>query len=525
VLGSSRVQSAAQERPTRASFSWSLSPRFGLDADGDGFIEIENTPEYTHNWGAGSCPGDCPEIRLSVDLTANPDPTDIGLPESGFVTYEWRISGPAGAGTFHRNQPEITLLLPEGSHEIDLRVVVQLPWGTVKLRSRGSVLVDDILVVAIGDSYPSGEGSPDAPLMEGAATWADASDPDVLDSHAFAHRSTVGWPARLALALEDADLQTSVTFVDLATSGARIDRGLLRPRSDPALPAQLDELERIAQDRPIDFLLLQVGGNDVGFSRIIRSLVEADPLFNPFCYEVIVENVWAATGDGVWDRDTRITYNMPFDFGCRSVAGTSSVLPGLDGLDQAFDRLADRLEGLVIDRVVLAEYPNPTGGDPDGGRCDEIVGDVTTPFTFHEVDEQEQADAVEHLLIPLNRSLSAAADRHDWTWVGGVADSFARGHGYCAPWPDYGYPDEYEKAPLIFRSRSDFPTGWYRPPGRYGVTVPLNEGSVSWYRTAGQSATLQGPTPRFLTSGTLHPNELGHDVIARLVLDAITSDG
>jgi hypothetical protein len=52
----------------------------------------------------------------------------------------------------------------------------------------------------------------------------------------------------------------------------------------------------------------------------------------------------------------------------------------------------------------------------------------------------------------------------------------------------------------------------------------LTRGDVSWYRTASQSAALQGPTPRFLTAGTLHPNELGHAAIARLALTVLASD-
>jgi hypothetical protein len=119
--------------------------------------------------------------------------------------------------------------------------------------------------------------------------------------------------------------------------------------------------------------------------------------------------------------------------------------------------------------------------------------------------------------------LQDAASNNGWTWVGGVATAYSLGHGYCAPWPNYGYPDEFEASPLLFKQRLDFPEGWYRPPGRFQSSRLLNEGQVSWYRTAGQSAALQGPSPRFLTSGTLHPNELGHAAIALTVLSAITA--
>lgn len=513
---------SAQEAPTRVSFAWTMDPRFGLDVDGDGLIEVENTPEYTHNRAPGSCPGACPEILLGVALTAAPSAADLGLPATGFVSYEWRISGPRGAGTYHRTTPYLTLLLPEGDHKVELRVRVRLPWRDMTIGAQDTIEVDDLLIVAIGDSYASGEGSPDLRLADGMAHWADASDPSVLASHAAAHRSTVAWPARVALALEDATRTTSVTFVDLAASGARIDRGLLEARANPDIPAQLDDLTRIVQDRKIDILLVQIGGNDVGFSRVIRALVAADPLLNPICYEVMVDNVWASADDGVWDRGTRVTYDPPFDFGCEPVAGTTKVIPGFDGLDGSLQRLAAGLEPLSIESVFLMEYPDPTGSTADGATCAEIVGDVTPPFGFHEVDEQEQAAGVERLLDPLNRSLESGAATHGWFWVGGVADDFTRGHGYCAPWPDYGYPDEFAKSAALFRNRLDFPEGWYRPPARFGAPLLLNRGTTSWYRTAAQSATLQGPTPRYLTPGTLHPNELGHAAMARRMLAVIS---
>jgi lysophospholipase L1-like esterase len=331
----------------------------------------------------------------------------------------------------------------------------------------------------------------------------------------------VAWPVRVALALEDASPRTSVTFINLTSSGARIDRGVVGERTQPPLPAQLEALDAIVHERTVDLVLLQVGGNDVGFSRLIRALVDADPQLDPLCYEVMLDNVWAAVADGGWDRDVSIRYRPPFRFTCESTGTDGAVIPGLTGLPGAFRRLASALDPFDPERVVLMEYPDPTGSPAPGELCQEIVGDVTPPFTFHEVDEREQASGVTRLLDPLNATLADIAATYDWTFVGGVASSFAAGHGYCAPWPDYGYPDWFERSPLVFQQRLDAPEGWYRPPGRYGSPLLLNPGVVSWYRTAAQSAVLQGPVPRFLTAGTLHPNEQGHLALARLVLDAL----
>ena len=524
VLGAGTPAGEAQPAVpsgTRASFSYRMDPRFGLDADGDGRIEIENTHEYAHNRQGGSCPGECPAPRFRVHLTASPTADDVdGDP---VVSYEWRLEGPDGPGTYFRSGPDLTLLLPEGRHSVDLRVLVVSGRDSVTLRARGDVVVDDLLVVALGDSYPSGEGSPDVPRGDGdEALWADASDPLVEETHAVAHRSTVGWPARLALALEIGDPTTSVTFVNLAASGASIDRGLLGERSVVELPAQVDEMERIAGDRRIDLLVMQVGGNDIGFSQVVRELVDADPLLDPICYEAMLDNVWESVVDGRWDRDVSLGYDPPLGIACRQTGGEGDpALPGLEGLDDAFGRLASALADIDVGEIVLVEYPDPTGSSFEGDTCEEIVGDATAPLGFHEVDTEEQAAGRMRVLGPLNVTLARVAGDHGWTFVGNVASSFFAGHGYCAPWPDYGYPDRFEDAPLIFKSRLSEPSGWYRPPGRHGPPMVLNRGPVSWYRTAAQSSALQGPSPRFLTAGTMHPNELGHMAIARLVLAAL----
>ncbi|NIS31284.1 MAG: hypothetical protein GWO04_15670, partial [Actinobacteria bacterium] len=144
---------------------------------------------------------------------------------------------------------------------------------------------------------------------------------------------------RVALGLEDGSAETSVTFVNLTSSGSRIDRGVLGPRSDLDLPAQVDQLGEIVQSRGVDLVLLQVGGNDVGFSHLIRALVDADPQLDPICYEVMVANAWAAVEDGIWDRGARVRYRPPFSFSCEATGGSSPSLAGLGGLGGAFGRL------------------------------------------------------------------------------------------------------------------------------------------------------------------------------------------
>src|SRR5206468_12102716 len=99
-------------------------------------------------------------------------------------------------------------------------------------------------------------------------------------------------PALAAKAIEKADPHTSVTFVSVACSGATIANllGEYNGRefgpADRPLPAQIEQVRRLlcpsansrdclgpfphAELRHIDALLINVGGNDVGFGDMIE---------------------------------------------------------------------------------------------------------------------------------------------------------------------------------------------------------------------------------------------------------------
>jgi lysophospholipase L1-like esterase len=509
-------------------FDWSMPDRFGVDEDADGLIDVPNTTEYVHNRRPGSCPAGCGRPLFDVIVDASSSSATLGGEALPIVVYRWALELDGGEDplVYIRATPQLHLLLPEGDHRLSLTVTARLPWGSASARSTRNLPVEDVLIVALGDSYASGEGNPEvARGSQAAATWADGVG-ESQEAHAAAHRSTLAWPAQVALALERSDPRSSVTFVMLADSGATVDDGLINgPGGAPA--SQVAQAARLVADRRVDTVLLSIGGNDVGFSHLIRGLVDADRLFDPICYSVDVANVWASIEDGDWNRASSIEYRIdrPWEIGCRSVhRGDEPPVVGMRGLPAALDRAADAIAALLAPHAVyLAEYPDPSGlqRDGDAGTCGEIVGDTTPPFRFHEIDRAEQEEGRLRVLEPLNRALQDAAGRHGWVYVDGIAEAFRNGHGYCADWPDYGYPEEYTSRPGFLTSRLDYPEGWFRNPGVTGVPVPDFAGTVSWYRSAAQSAALQGPDARYATAGTLHPNELGHRAIAEIALTSL----
>jgi hypothetical protein len=245
-------------------------------------------------------------------------------------------------------------------------VTVKLSSGRVI--SEPAVAVDDVLVVALGDSFSSGEGNPDLPVKfsrRGSLEYGRIHDTPVMSSSlktarlpeagldkavtsllprreiesdlagnvpdqataefenqfwkksakwlsADCHRSQYGYPVRVALQLSLEDRHRAITFVHLGCSGAEVTDGLLGQMdaregvsATQKVKAQLAQLAdllcrkdsprnmrtfmlpvfdpgnensyqqpftfsscRGKLKRPIDIMLLSIGGNDVGFSAL-----------------------------------------------------------------------------------------------------------------------------------------------------------------------------------------------------------------------------------------------------------------
>jgi len=102
-----------------------------------------------------------------------------------------------------------------------------------------------IYVAALGDSYSSGEGNPP------------------FSANQVCHRSFSAWPYLLS----NQHYRFDVYQKNLACSGATVDdlttvyRGQL---------AQADELKQLAQSKPLNIVMVTIGGNDVGFRPVIE---------------------------------------------------------------------------------------------------------------------------------------------------------------------------------------------------------------------------------------------------------------
>ena len=121
------------------------------------------------------------------------------------------------------------------------------------------------LIVSVGDSVASGEGNP----ASSGRRWL---------RPARCHRAEVSGQRIAAAELIGANPDSGLRFISYACSGATIDHGLLgafRPRRfEPAEPPQLDRVDDLTPRGSIDALMISIGANDIGFSKIFTFCAE-----------------------------------------------------------------------------------------------------------------------------------------------------------------------------------------------------------------------------------------------------------
>jgi hypothetical protein len=416
-----------------ARFDWDMGNRFGNDRNGDGLIDYDYSDEYIN-----------PPNGFAVHFDGC---FSRGI-ESRISSYQWRIEGNGilveRTETYcYMRQP---VSLPLGNYSVTLTVTTA---GGLSNNSTKTVPVKDILIVSIGDSYASGEGNPDKPQR--FSWWGGVSEGPKWEDR-ICHRSANAGPAKAALELERSDHRTSVTFLSYACSGATINSGLIG-RDEGIEPQGIDrnndglyddyirldpQTWQVARDicrattnmsdpvclndgRTIDYLLISVGGEDIGFTEIIfKCALDIDCYNDP----VFVSNIAA-----------------------RFVS-----LPNL------YFELAHHIQTrFKASNILITEYPDPTH-DERGNYCTTMLGAMNYLSIRW---------AYENIITRLNQEVHAAAERHNWTYVGGIA-SDSKTHGYCA-------------------------------------------GDQRWFRTISDSRVIQGPfCCPWESKGTMHPNIEGH---------------
>ncbi|KAI6189966.1 hypothetical protein M3Y97_00065600 [Aphelenchoides bicaudatus] len=233
----------------------------------------------------------------------------------------------------------------------------------------------DYWVVAVGDSFSSGEGNPDKAKNEtiaGRADWLSEK----------CHRSKKSWPYKIyEKLLHYTRNRFAVHFTFLACTGASIDSGLL-----PIL-SQLDTVEAIRKlnGNGPELLMLSAGGNDVGFTSVINQLLHKRSL-----------------------SASRITLRLLF-------------------VEQQLRRLAKRLKDEIKpSQVIIPTYFQFANNEE--GKLDTKCADLA------QMTKRDLRFAESRILQRLNEMIETKAHEYGWTAIPEVTELFDKA-GLCAKNP------------------------------------------------------------------------------------------
>ncbi len=471
-----------------AAFDWRMQDRFGLDENNNGRIDL-NLNHYYANPGA-----------FNTTFTAS---------SPGGVSYTWTINSPSLVGPKYYSGQTVIAALAEGTYYVNL--TVRDAAGHTASQTT-PVTVKDLLVVSIGDSYASGEGNPEkgntfvdtylfGKYQDDDPLWGDDGGDGFPNYAQDAHRSTKAAPAQVALQLEKMDPHTSVTFISVAHTGAKI----YDPASGYDAFEQLDTVQALIGGRQIDELLVSFGGNDMEFSNLAADMVAFK--FNTTGAKVV------PTSNG----------SAAIPVGLDLTPWAQQLQTDLTDLTGNLQKLATRINQMRPQDVYFTEYPDPTL-KADGTYADDTVGDILPTFS---IDAGEARWAHDHLLVPLNAALQAAVAQNAanrWHYVGGIVDAF-KGHNYSAGSSSF----------FVTASQSRDLEGPYNNWTVLSSAVLTLGGAAAGFFSLGTLAGGLGFAAKAVnyvgvawdeahTKGTLHPNEAGHIVIAQRILDTMRAE-
>ncbi|MDX2259675.1 MAG: hypothetical protein NW205_12270 [Hyphomicrobiaceae bacterium] len=381
----------------------------------------------------------------------------------------------------------------------------------------------------------------DAAFLSESARWLDQA----------CHRSLYSHQVRAALQLAVEDDHRAVTFVGLACSGAEIVSGLfLRYKGNEwtpnppdlsqisaaavetcaegrATPQDLPEAYHMGgkvealrglvlykcsaeRSRRIDLLMVSVGGNDIGFARLLANAILVD--------QSLLKQLGGWVGQ---------------------VHGTLQARAALALLDARYKSLNRALHNILhvpwneSDRILLTAYPEMALlGDgrsvcPDGAAGMEVVNDFA-------LSARRARDGV-NIAGRLHAIMQKSASAHGWTFVDRHRAQFL-GRGICAGFTDNAFSaDEdlrlprrqgdrwvpynpahyrpYASRQRWFRTPNDaFLTGNFHVPESLLQKV-LKFDTLSWFQLLLASTY----------SGAFHPTAEGHAAIADAVAEKARS--
>ncbi len=359
------------------------------------------------------------------------------------------------------------------------------------------------------------------------------------------HRSLYSYQLRAALQLALENPKRSITYVGFACAGAQIPIGLFKKykgtdwaKSYPFLPqisavsnaicgegesatekdytsaySQLGRVPDLAQlvllkcynkyKRKIDLVMVSIGGNDVGFSKIVAGAVFKKKSF----------------------LRKAATYGSSFKVAREKL---KELRHRYKALNKAFHYILG-IPWSESERIILTAYPAMSYQDDGVSLCTKDSGGFSVHPEF-QVNERE-LEKGEAFGNDLYRVMERSSQSLGWTFVDGHRYAF-RHHGFCAVNPNGRYVlAENMSFPLKKKGRwspynpADFEPyasrqRWFRTPNDAYLAVHFQargnivkrifrSKSLSWFQVL-----LAGTY-----SGAFHPTAEGHAAIADAVVE------
>ena len=412
----------------------------------------------------------------------------------------------------------------------------------------------DMAAVFTDDRDVSYGESPDGMALDGYPTrpgdWTKIGDNTFLEGNAKwwnapCHRSLYSHQVRAALQLAIEQPQRAITFVSFACAGAEITTGLLvqykgtewapHPPDRPQVSAvartqcggeqaeekkyhytyslngkvpELNDIFVITCDREksrrIDLLMLSVGGNDIGFARLVAN--------------AMLDDAGALRDLGGW---------------MGKVHGINESLAALPALAFRYKALARAIRANLhipdseMDRVLLTAYPVMSLLEDGRNVCPNGREGMTVYPEFN-LSREKSAEG-EKAALKLFKAQQEAAVANRWSFVDAHRRAFA-GHSVCIgasfegsePADDLRFPRRINGEWVPFPPSSYEPYAlrrrWFRTPndayltGHYHIGTQIAKrvlrfASVSWFQLVLASTY----------SGAFHPTAEGQAVIGDAV--------
>lgn len=387
---------------------------------------------------------------------------------------------------------------------------------------------DRFVVLGFGDSYGSGEGNPALGHLSAGTDhiwWDDDNWPEAIetftDNATYCHRSSESGLGKAIQQLE-ASYTGSITFGHFACSGAKSwdiwsssyqpDFYDGSPTMDPQILQALDWLSEISTSpSEVDAIVISIGGNDVGFSQVIKD-----------CF---ILSVWPSEcHDGSWGNAPDLMDSVPTLIP-RAVSHVSHVTGLLFPNAEIFftfytDGISvDQQSGYDEDGDGVCSYDDdPWGLEPNVEFDDDEFWDITS----------DDSKFVRDFLIEINSQLAMTSN--DVRENGSLWDEYW-------PWDHLGAGAQHAKSQDLVAMYPEL-DGWeWRSNaltliGRVHVTVPqytLNQNNGFCTRDRRnimfntEAGDVQGYDLGFWSSGGWHPNDLGYSLYGNAIAEDLAA--